>query len=221
MKQARVFLASMAALFGLNAQAAMTVADNFNDGVFSGWTTQAGSLVESGGTLGGNNMSLATLDGVSATTVGVDAVSGSGLSYVALVLNYSSPSDLLFVKLQDNSSDGLFDRVFIYRGNNGTPAVTGSYYFDLSTQVKSSYFEASVDKVSGLVTAKVGATGDVFTGTLSSAYTGTGVGIGFYGDAKANNYFVQSAVPEPEAMALLLAGVGVVGVMARKRQAAR
>jgi hypothetical protein len=221
MKQAQIFLASMAAAFGLNAQAAMTVADNFNDGTFSGWTTQAGTLTESGGTLTGSDFSLATLDGASATSVGVDALAGGGVSYVALVLNYSNLSDHLFVKLQDNTGDGLFDRVFMYHGNGFSSAVTGSYYFDLSTQVQSSYFEASVNNVTGIVTAKVGATGDVFSGTLTNSYTGTGVGIGFYGNATASNYYVQSAVPEPEALAMLLAGVGVVGVMVRKRRAAR
>ncbi|HEX5355137.1 MAG TPA: PEP-CTERM sorting domain-containing protein [Aquabacterium sp.] len=221
MKQAKIFLATMAAVFGMNAQAAMTVADNFNDGTFSGWTTQAGSFSESGGVLTGTTFSLATLDGASATTLGVDAISGAGVSYVALILNYSSLSDNLFVKLQDNTGDGKFDRVFMYRGNNGSSATTGSYYFDLSTEVESSYFEASVNNVTGLVTAKVGATGDVFSGTLSNSYTGTGVGIGFYGNATANNYYVPSAVPEPEALAMLLAGVGVVGVMARKRRVAR
>lgn len=220
MKQARVLLASVAAVFGLNANAALTVADNFNDGAFNGWTTQAGSLSESGGLLGGSDVSLATLNGGTGTTLGVDAVSGSSISYVALILNYSSPSDLLFVKIQDNTGDGLFDRVFMYRGNNGSPAVSGSYYFDLANPVKSSYFEASVNNTTGLVTATVGATGEVFSGNLLGSYTGTGVGIGFYGSAKADNYYVQ-AVPEPESMALLLAGVGVAGVMARKRKAAR
>lgn len=221
MKQTKIILASVAALFGLSAHAAMTVADNFNDGTFSGWTTQSGSFTETGGVLGGTPVSLATLDGASATTLGVDVESNGGVSYVALILNYSDLNDNLFVKLQDNTSDGLFDRVFMYRGNNGSSAVTGSYYFDLSTQVQSSYFEASVNNVTGLVTAKVGATGDVFFGTLSSSYAGTGVGIGFYGNATANNYYVQSAVPEPEALAMLLAGVGLVGVMGRKRRVAR
>lgn len=216
MKQSRIFLAAAAALISAHAHAAP--ADTFNDGAFAGWTAQSGSFTEGGGALTGTDMSLATLDGASSATVGVDAIAGTSVSYVALVLNYASTSDNLFVKIQDNTGDGLFDRVFIYHGNNGNAATSGNYYFDLSSQVKSSYFEASVS--GSTVTAKVGATGDAFTATLVDSYSGTGVGLGFYGGAKADNFYTTaSSVPEPEALALLLAGVGVVGALGRKRQA--
>lgn len=211
-----------ASILGLSAsaQAGVVNLDDFNDGVVSGWTTQAGSISESGGVMSGSNSSLATLDGATSSTVGVDAIASTGTSYTALVMNYSSVNDNLFVKIQDNNGNGLFDRVFFYHGNNGGSALTGTYYFDLSNEVSSTYFELT-DNGDGTVSAMVGATGDTFSGTLSNSYSGTGIGLGFYGNAQADNFYAVSAVsavPEPSTYALMLGGLGLVGFMAARRR---
>ncbi len=54
------------------------------------------------------------------------------LSFVALVAGVGASSDNIFIKVQDNNSDGAFDRVFMYRGINGS-AFTSPYYVDLTT----------------------------------------------------------------------------------------
>ena len=174
---------------GLSAQVCTT--DDFNDGVFSGWTVQNGSFNESGGLLGGTNQALATLDGGISNKVGVDVVNCTNVNYIACVLNYTSNGNCLFVKIQDNTSNGLFDRLFFYHGNNGSSGVSDGYFVDLAFEVPSTYFEVT-DNGDGTVSAYVEATGETFTRTLTNTYTGTGIGIGIYGDTGnclADNYY--------------------------------
>lgn len=64
------------------------------------------------------------------------AQQGPLLIFVAAVIGSGAGSDNLFCKVQDNNSDGFYDRVFFYRGINGG-AWTGSYYFDLLTPTAS------------------------------------------------------------------------------------
>lgn len=53
--------------------------------------------------------------------------------YVACVLGVGAGFDNIFVKVQDNLSNGTYNRVFFYRGINGG-AWSSPYYFDLATQ---------------------------------------------------------------------------------------
>lgn len=214
-----IFVFGMAGM----ANAIPMLVDNFNDGITSGWTVQNGSVIETGGTISGSNLSLITLNGYTGNSIGVDAISNPGIDYIALVLNYNSLSDNLFVKIQDNNSNGLFDRVFFYHGNNGGSSVTGTYYFDLDFEVQSTYFEVT-NNGDGTVSAIVGATGDVFGGTLKNIYTGTGIGLGFYGPGEADNFYVETfaPVPEPATMLLFVSGFAVLfglGIRRKKDEA--
>lgn len=199
-----------------------TISDDFNDGVVSGWTERTGMFTESGGSFRSTDFGLATLDGVTGSQISVDAVTTGGLSYTALVMNYTSLSDHLFVKIQDNNANGLFDSVFFKHGNNTANGVTGSNHRGLATEVAATNFELK-DNLDGTVTVTVGATGDIFTATLLNAYTGTGVGLGFYGNGAADNFYVgpaisPSAVPVPAALPLLLGALGGLGIVARRRK---
>lgn len=207
-------------LAGSTQAAKAVLVDDFNDGSTAGWTTRAGTVSESGGLFSGSEISLATMDGQTGSTVGVDALMQGSSGYVAVVLNYSSLSDNLFVKIQDNNGNGLFDRVFFYHGNNGNDGLVGTDYFDLSSEVVSSYFEVSVDGL-GHVTANVAATGDAFGGVLTNSYAGTGIGLGFWQNSLADNLYIDGngggAVPEPASLALAMLGLAGF-VQGRKRR---
>jgi hypothetical protein len=204
-----VLLGPLVFAVSASATATVQVVDDFNNGVYSGWTTREGTLSESGSVLAGTNYSLATYDSMAGRTIGVDAVGGVSTSYVAAVLNYSSLDDNLFVKIQDNSGNGLFDRVYFYRGNNGDSAVSGLDNVPLTFEVHATYFQVT-DNGNGTVTATVSATGDTWTKTLTNTYAGTGGGLGFYGTAQVDNFYL--AVPEPSTLTLLgVAALGLAG----------
>lgn len=88
----------------------------------------------------------------------------------------------------------------------------------------------SVVTSSGLLTSNAALS--AFThGSLSSSYTGVFAGSGsgnvaFSGNSKVNTYavltynYIPTPVPEPETYAMLLAGLGLMGVVLRKRKAA-
>lgn len=192
-----------------------SVIDNFNDGTTNGWTTRAGFLNESGGFMSGSNISLGTINGYSGNSLGVDALLGGNSGYVALVLNYNSLSDNLFVKIQDNNGNGLFDTVFFYHGNNGNSAVSDGYIVKLANETRSSYFEVT-DNGNGTVTAFAGATNESFTRTLTHIYTGAGLGIGFWENGLADNLYAPSSVPVPGAFWLL--GSSLAGLAGLRRR---
>ncbi|PCI54725.1 MAG: hypothetical protein COB36_09340 [Alphaproteobacteria bacterium] len=201
-------------------QAAPVLVDNFNNGTTDGWTDQDGTGFESAGTRSGTFVSLATYDGLTSNSLGVDAIAkGGGISYVALVLNYNSLSDNLFVKIQDNNGNGLFDRVFFYHGNNTAAGILPTNMFKLSTKVASTYFEVT-DNLDGTVSAYVSASGDTFDVTLVNSYSGTGIGLGFFGKAQADNFYAAGGVPVPEPAPLALLGLGLVGLGVMRRRKA-
>jgi hypothetical protein len=195
------------------ANAGLIVVDDFNDGVISSWTAQSGTFSETGGLFGGSDFSLITLDGATSSSIGVDITGVNGAGYVALVLNYSSLADNLFVKLQDNDGNGLFDRVFFYHGN-GHDGITGPTTFVLEFEVASTFFKVT-DNGDGTVSAYVDATGEVFGGSLINTYAGSGVGLGFWEDAQADNFYIETkSVPEPSTLAIF--ALGLVGLVSRR-----
>ena len=55
------------------------------------------------------------------------------LVYNALIFGWDGFSENVFIKVQDNNSDGFYDRVFFYRGVNGGSWGQSPYFFDLAT----------------------------------------------------------------------------------------
>jgi hypothetical protein len=159
------------------------------------WLEQTGDIeVSSNQGHGLVNFSLMTHTNASSSYIGSTVSTrfdhGGGLVYVATVAGYAGIYDNVFVKIQDNDIDGLYDRVFFYYGNSAGSWGQPSYYFDLA-----------VPTLSGNMTMSFDATGDICyldvendmsgltesfssTGLLAVAGgLGTGFGIGTYGSA--------------------------------------
>ena len=65
---------------------------------------------------------LATFNGISGDAACADvSINGAATQYVAIVLDYADVNNNLFIKVQDNLSNGTFNRAFFYHGNSGTP----------------------------------------------------------------------------------------------------
>jgi hypothetical protein len=147
-------------------------------------------------------MSLMTHTGVtdlySTSTISSRFDHGGGLVYVAMVAGFNTLNDNIFVKVQDNDSDGMYDRVFFYYGNNGSPWGVATYYFDLATPTVSGYMTLSFD-VTGDV-AKLEIQNDAsgllenfsVSGVLAVAPSlGMEFGVGTYGPAFFDNLSIN------------------------------
>ena len=140
--------------------------------------------------------------------VGADVfyLGGSRITYAALVSGYTSASNTVFIKVQDNNGNGDFERVFFYFGNNGSPwpGMTGGPSFvdvtpftqaRLWTVLSGNSITLNIDRDMN------GVPEDVLTrGGLPSL--GTSGGLGGYSNAAFDNFVMT---PEPASLALLAA----------------
>ena len=204
---------------------ASTTLDDFNrpdaGTLGSNWTQQSGSSSITNNQATGSYTALATFNGASGNEVSFNLTNvGSDTQYIAAVLGYGK-GDNLFVKVQNNGSASGFDSYAFYTGNNGS----GSF-----SSLSKSFMSAFVDvKYVGTlatltITPDAGAvqTYSFDYGTIGKAApTGTGIGLGFYGAALADNFGngagATGAVPEPATWAMMLAGFGMIGFAARRR----
>jgi hypothetical protein len=122
--------------------------------------------------------------------------------YVALVAGLGAGSDNVFVKVQDNTSDGTYDRLFVYRGINGSPLST-PYFFDLATPIVEGRMTVSFSNGGDTVDIAIdsnfdGTPEEVFAGSglLSAGMTlGTSFGIGCYNQPRFDNWEVGQPPP--------------------------
>lgn len=221
----RFLAGALAALLGSSAANA-ALADDFNraDALNPGpnYTIQNGNIRISGNrAITTNFVSLATYNGSSSNTVGVDAAlrGADAGSYVALSFGYGTANSY-FIKIQDNDGDGFFDRYGFDTGNNDLNGVfTGLSQYFQTASIDVSY----TGTVATLTILANGAT-QTYSYDYGFAPGGGLVGFGLNRLGVADNlrfdYTPVEGVPEPAAWALMIGGFGLAGVAARRRRPA-
>jgi len=128
---------------------------------------------------------------------------GTEVVYVACTFGSAvSAADNIFVKVQDNSQDGMFDTVFFYRGINGngwggvqpvsvplaTPTTQGRMRVSFSPDGDSAICEID--------TNSDGTYDELITkdGLLGTGPYGTDIGIGSFGDGAFDNWSLNGGV---------------------------
>ena len=198
--------ATVAGALFLALTAAAQADTNFAaDGTFSeGASAGAFSTVGAGGNIGAWNVTSGSVDLIGSywtapTGYSID-LDGSSPGAISQDLSLAAGGYLLTFSLAGNPDGGSVTKSV----EVSIDGVTRDYTFDTAGQSKSSM---------GWVTESIWFTNADATATLS--FTSEDAG-GPYGAALAD--ISVTAVPEPESISLLLAGLGMVGVMASRRK---
>jgi hypothetical protein len=188
----------------------------------SNWTQLAGNdqILNNQATAIDPN-SVATYNGLASSNAAVDVFnSGSGLQYIALVLNYADATNNFYVKVQDNGS-GAFDTYAFYYGDNGNNFATGGGIFQtLSSSFTSGQIWVTISGLTATLNIDPTFSG-VAQQTYSFTYTadpgGTGTGMGFYGAAGAQDFGIIGA-PEPGSFWLMGSVLAAAGIIRARRR---
>lgn len=210
----KLTLATLAITSVLRAQVLL---DDFNrpdsTNLGANWTEVVGNISIAGGSATGTvDPSLMIFNDVSANAITADVFEGTGsLQYGALVVGYADVSNNLFVKVQGNG--GAFNIAYFYYGNNGgafgsqgassslVPFSSARLTLTLQGSLATLFIDTNFDGIPDQTISRP----DVPTALL-----GSGIGLGFFGQAQLDN-FELAAVPEPGVLPLLLTGLAVLG----------
>jgi len=131
-------LVLIAALVGVGFAVAPGVASAFSCGVLldnfnradspdlgTSWAEQTNpdnvAIAGNAATNSASTSALATYNPRSAREACIDVTTGgTGLQYAAIVLRHGDLNNSVFIKVQNQDGDNTFERVYFYRGNNGS-----------------------------------------------------------------------------------------------------
>lgn len=181
-----------------------SASDDFNraDGTNMGpdWTEISGDNIITGNMGAGNqsfgvndmthNSASCPYDQVEASVDFLPATAGPSVAYVVLIAGVGVNN--IYVKIQDNDADGLYDRCFFYHSGNGGGTWNATWFFDLATPVTSGRITLSFpDTDTAQLDVDGGAGVETFTvpGILSAGLSlGTSVGLGSFATAAFDNW---------------------------------
>ncbi len=220
---ATLFVLGTLGLSPIAAQAQLL--DDFNRGdqptLGSGWTQREGTSSVAANQATGSNLSLATFNGGTGSVVSFDLFgSGTALQYGAAVLGYGGTSNNIFVKVQNQSGTSSFDTFGFYFGNNSS---VGGLFGDLDAGFESARVTVSLTGTIAtlFIDPNVGAA-QSYSFDYGFTPDGDGIGLGFLGPARIDNFSGRTAsVPEPATASLLLLALGGMVTAARRRTATR
>ena len=191
------------------------------------WTVvSGGAQIISNQAAGLSDLSLVVYNGVNASGAYVDIYNtGTGLQYAALVLGYSGSNDNYFIKIQNQSGGDSFGHYGFYYGNN-TPS-GDPVFATLNTPFSSARIWATYSGMTAWLFIDSdfdGVADQQYSHTYSAAVSGSGIGLGFYGATRVDNFGagspVLSEIPEPGAFGMALAGLGAVVLLRLRRKPA-
>ncbi len=202
-----------------------TILDDFNRPnaatLGPNWTQQAGAdQILNDQATAISDLSLATFNGASSTSDFVSVYdNGSGVQYIALVLDFTDAADNFFIKVQNNGDGSGFDSYGFYYGNNG-----GGLFASLSQTFTSALMWATFSGTSATLYIDPTFTGvaqQTYTYTYGSDPGGSAIGLGFYGAAAADDFgegTPNSATPEPGTFWLLSSVLAAAGLFGKFRR---
>ena len=191
------------------------------------WTVvSGGAQIISNQAAGLSDLSLVIYNGVSASGAYVDVYNtGTGLQYAALVLGYSGGGDNYFIKVQNQSGGNSFGNYGFYNGNNNSGGV--GIFDALNTPFSSARIWATYSGMTAWLFIDSdfdGVADQQYSHTYSNAVSGTGIGLGFYGATRVDNFGAgspaPSEIPEPGAFGMALAGLGAAVLLRLRRRCA-
>jgi hypothetical protein len=165
-----------------------------------------------------HNSANGTYDSLRASVDFLPSPAGPSVVYVALIFGEGATSDAILIKTQDNTSDGLYDRVFFYK-TVGFGGWHPSYYFDLA-----------VPTPSGRMTCYFTGGGDVatldidrdFDNVVDEQFTvpgllgaglalGTNTGVAAFGNVEFDNWTADDGSGGPSVVSYCTAGTTTHG----------
>ncbi|MFZ0533728.1 MAG: hypothetical protein WAM09_11155 [Anaerolineales bacterium] len=162
----------------------------------SNWLIRNGSISIRNNTASSatNVSNLATYNGLGSNSVegDVSLTLPHSLQYSGFVLNYGPGVNNIFVKIQDNNADGMFDSAACYTGNNNSGALFGLGFFTLApSPFATAHMQVTVDEnrtVKLILTRIDGGSGSqIYTCTGAPPAEGYGVGIASFGGGIIDN----------------------------------
>ena len=182
--------------------------DDFNrvDGTLGGaWTDRVPGIIIQNSfartNLGATNWSLSTHNGIGVNEAMARVyLFGSGVvQYAGFAFNYADAQEFIFIKVQDNDGDGLFDTGACYTGNSSGGFGLGFFFLSGTFSEATLHVNVNADRsvIISLTDLAGGGANQKYVCAGAPAVNGSHFGIVSYGGALMDDVTVEAVDPEP------------------------